>query len=730
MSRRVAALAMLAAACSGDPQQAGEPTPVAVAPAAVAARAERQRGTPPPGAGSKQILFGDLHVHTTFSPDAFVVSLPVMGGAGIHPPADACDFARFCADLDFWSINDHAEGISPRLWQETLKAVQQCNDVAGDAADPDLVSFLGWEWTQVGSTPEDHFGHKNVVLRDAPPDAVPRRPIAAPRAEMRVPLIPPVARVVLPLTSFSERQRYFDYFEYQREVMAADACPAGVDTRELPDDCHEVAATPAELFTKLDQWGLESLVIPHGTSWGLMTPPRSSLQVQLAGDQHDPRRQRLFEIYSGHGSAEDFRSWEAASLDENGELVCPAPRDDYLPCCWRAGEIIRSRCGDAPAEVCEERVRQARQNYVDAGAAGPRTVPGASVPDWLDCGQCRDCFAPAFSHRPGGSAQAALAFASPRPGESGQRFRFGFIGSSDTHQARSGNGYKEYARLAMTEAPGARGRASAFMGGQSEPTPESVRVVLDELPLSARRYMERGASFLVTGGLVAVHAERRDRESIWRALREREVYGTSGGRILLWFDLLNAPEGVAAMGSEVVGMRGAPRFRVSAAGAFEQKPGCPEHVTAALGAERLHELCVDECYHPGDRRRLITRIEVVRIRPQARPDEPIAPLIEDPWRSFPCPPDRGGCTVDFDDPDFPARGREVLYYVRAIQEPTPAVNAGGLRCTLDDSGECVAVEPCYGDDRTPADDDCLSEHEERAWSSPIFLVPGTRRSPT
>ena len=42
----------------------------------------------------KQILFGDVHAHTTFSMDAFAWSIPLLGGSGLHPPADACDYAR------------------------------------------------------------------------------------------------------------------------------------------------------------------------------------------------------------------------------------------------------------------------------------------------------------------------------------------------------------------------------------------------------------------------------------------------------------------------------------------------------------------------------------------------------------------------------------------------------------------------------------------------------------
>ena len=107
----------------------------------------------------KQVLFGDLHVHSTFSFDAFTLSLPMTGGDGAHPVADACDFARHCSSLDFWSINDHAITLSPRRWSETVESIRQCNELAGSESQPDLVTYLGWEWTQVGATPETHLSN-------------------------------------------------------------------------------------------------------------------------------------------------------------------------------------------------------------------------------------------------------------------------------------------------------------------------------------------------------------------------------------------------------------------------------------------------------------------------------------------------------------------------------------------------------------------------------------------
>jgi len=105
---------------------------------------------------------------------------------------------------------------------------------------------------------------------------------------------------------------------------------------------------------------------------------------------------------------------------------------------------------------------------------------------------------------------------------------------------------------------------------------------------------------------------------------------------------------------------------VRAVGSFAQQPGCPEHVTGALSPETLERICRGERYNPSDTRRPITRVEVVRIRPQAAPGGDVAGLVEDPWR---------------------------------VPRGAPG----------------------------PADDDCTAPSEERAWSSPIFVSSGAAR---
>ena len=686
-------------------------------------------------AEDKQILFGDLHVHTTFSFDAFMMSMPALTGEGAHPPADACDFARHCSALDFWSINDHAEGISAQNWRDTIDSLRQCNAVSGSGPRPDTVAFLGWEWTQIGDTPENHYGHKNVVLRGFAEDEVPARPIAAGgRAlQLRQGAGPSfLARSAAALTG--GHSRYRDLARYFAEREGTAFCPSGVPVRELPADCVEVAETPATLFDKLDDWAAPAIVIPHGTTWGLYTPPGSKWDKQLAGRMQDDDRQTLIEVFSGHGDSEAYRDFREIEFDSQGNAVCPAAQPNYLPSCVRAGEIIRERClaEGTSTEECAARAAKTRELAAAAGGAAHLVVDGEAPADWLDAGQCRDCDQPAFNYRPGGAAQyiAALGNFDGDPARP-RRFRFGFMASSDNHFARPGTGFKQKNRRGNTESNGEP--VTGILAGQmaaSATTPSSQPRAFDPAKFSGFQLteIERQASFFMMGGITAVHAAGRDRAAVWDALSRREVYGTTGQRTLLWFDLINAPGGSAPMGAQVE-LAEAPVFRVRAAGAFEQKPGCPDEAHAALGPDGLERLCKGECHNPSDVRRPITRIEIVRIRPQQAPGEPIAQLIDDPFLVLPCSGDPAGCSAEFSDPEFPALGREALYYARAYEAPDQAINAGGIRCERDEAGNCVKPQLCPGS--AGVADDCLAEREPRAWSSPIYLSwapPAARRT--
>jgi hypothetical protein len=514
---------------------------------------------------------------------------------------------------------------------------------------------------------------------------------------------------------------YTSVAEYFEALAATAACPEDADTREPPLDCFEVAPTPRDLYEKLDRWGLEALAIPHGTAWGVYTPATATLDQHLDPGHYDPERQLLVEIMSGHGNSEEYRAWREFEVGPDGSRRCPEPSADYLPCCWQAGEIMRSRCGELPRGECERRVEEARRLSLEAYTAPQQIFPDADPAEWLDCGQCRDCFKPSYAYRPRESVQYAMALA--RPGERAPdaaplRFRYGFVASSDNHTARPGTGYKQLERGMMTDVVGTPGlllRGLMRLGRRMDDPqqPERPRAK----PVGVVGVDDRIQSFLYPGGLAAVHARGRSREAVWQALRRREVYGTSGPRILLWFDLLNAGAAPAPMGSEVA-LGQTPRFEVRAVGDRVQQPGCPAWAGQGLHAERIRRLCRDECRHPGELRHPIASIEVVRIRPQSAAGEPIDPLVEDPWRSLACEPDAAGCVVRFEDPDFVASGRDALYYVRALQEPTPALNGAPLRTEFDASGKALATHPCSG---PGTEDGCPAPVQERAWSSPIFV---------
>ena len=102
-----------------------------------------------------------------------------LWGRGAHPLADACDYARHCSALDFWSITDHAEVATPKRWEQTKDSIRSCNAISNNGENPDMVSFVGFLNGRKWGSFEDHFGHKNVIFKGLEDAELAKRPIAS-----------------------------------------------------------------------------------------------------------------------------------------------------------------------------------------------------------------------------------------------------------------------------------------------------------------------------------------------------------------------------------------------------------------------------------------------------------------------------------------------------------------------------------------------------------------------
>jgi hypothetical protein len=95
-----------------------------------------------------RLYWGDLHTHTTYSLDA-------RTGGCQSTPAEALDYARKIARLDFCAITDHDYSMIREHWQAAQKQINAADEPGK------FVAFIGYEWTE-GS----RYGHKHVIFRD------------------------------------------------------------------------------------------------------------------------------------------------------------------------------------------------------------------------------------------------------------------------------------------------------------------------------------------------------------------------------------------------------------------------------------------------------------------------------------------------------------------------------------------------------------------------------------
>ncbi|MDC0213610.1 DUF3604 domain-containing protein [Gammaproteobacteria bacterium] len=270
-------------------------------------------------------------------------------------------------------------------------------------------------------------------------------------------------------------------------------------------------------------------------------------------------------------------------------------------------------------------------------------------------------------------------------------YDFGFIGSSDGHDASSPIEEDQYfGKLGLFD-------GSAEARGSLKSTTQSALGV-DTL--------EWGAS-----GLAGVWAEENTRESIYAALRRKETFATSGPRIQVRFfagydyplqiekmpeTILNAYANGVPMGGELLARENkTPRFLVWAL--RDPRDSWLQRIQIVKGwidNEGTHERIFDVACSDGMKPDPVT---------YRCPENGASVDLSDCGFSI----DRGDVELKtvWVDPTFDA-GQRAFYYVRAIQNPTCRWSTwDALR-----AGE----EPSS---RVPA------TIQERAWSSPIWYRP-------
>ncbi|MEP5569449.1 MAG: DUF3604 domain-containing protein [Halioglobus sp.] len=296
---------------------------------------------------------------------------------------------------------------------------------------------------------------------------------------------------------------------------------------------------------------------------------------------------------------------------------------------------------------------------------------------------------------------------------SGNPYKFGLIGSTDTHVGGGALREDKYFSKAglMDGTPSKRGSVPAsFLIGTAAKwwLPDLVKEVDGKTYMATNVFEYWGAS-----GLAAVWAEKNDRESIYEAFRRKETFATSGPRIRLRFfagwdypsDLVDDPMAVSrayadgvAMGSDLEGVEGAsPSFLVWAMADAASAP--LQRLQVIKGWEHngeTHEQVFDVACAGG------TNADPVTYR---CPDNGAMVNAQD------CSMKEGTGAAElkvvWQDPQFDAN-QEAFYYTRAIENPS---------CRWSTWEALSAGEAPRSD--------LPKTIQERAWSSPIwYRKPG------
>ncbi len=281
-------------------------------------------------------------------------------------------------------------------------------------------------------------------------------------------------------------------------------------------------------------------------------------------------------------------------------------------------------------------------------------------------------------------------------------FKFGMIGSTDSHTS-----------LATTREENSFGKATPVEPGtgQDRYMTKITGVVpsQDGSDVAIRHYQS------LASGLAAVWARKNTRESIWDALRRKEVYATTGTRITVrvfagWdfeSDDVLRPDFVKTGYQRGVPMGGdltkapsgeAPVLMVRALrdpdGANLDRVQVVKGWLDAQGKlhERIYDIAVSDDRKIDQDGRCRTAVgNTVDVAKATYTNKIGDALVMGSWK----------------DPDFDPKER-AFYYVRVLEIPTPT---------------WLAYDKAFYGDRIELPDDALLIHQERAYTSPIWYTP-------
>ena len=267
-------------------------------------------------------------------------------------------------------------------------------------------------------------------------------------------------------------------------------------------------------------------------------------------------------------------------------------------------------------------------------------------------------------------------------------FKLGILASTDTHNAMAGG-------VSETDWPGHLG-------------------VADDSP--EKRLVEEGGGMAGMaynpGGIVGVWAEENSRDSIFSALRRREVFGTSGPRIKArLFGGWDYPDDLC---DAVDRLERADRLGVPMGADLP-----PDGGAATLGGPVFVALALADPGTEDAPGQDLERIQIIKgwveegalhQRVFDVAGEKAASRVREEGCETRTPGARSLCSV-FRDPDFDPEERAV-YYARVLESPSCRYSAH----------ECAGLAP---DERPAGCEHRVMEavQQERAWTSPIWYTP-------